>query len=37
MIGIMKDIKISFAEVYKVAIENEAFVEAYFAAYSSIR
>lgn len=37
MIGTMKDIKNSFAQVYKLAIENEAFVEAYFAAYSSIR
>ena len=37
MIGIMKDIKNSYTEVYKYAIENEAFVDAYFAAYSSIR
>jgi MoxR-like ATPase len=33
MIGIMKDVKSSYTEVYKLAIENEAFVEAYFKAY----
>jgi len=37
MIGIMKDIKSSYDEVYKHAIENERFVEAYFETYSSIR
>jgi hypothetical protein len=37
MIGIIKDIKNSYAEVYKYAIENEAFVESYFEAYSLIR
>ncbi|MFA6939571.1 MAG: ATP-binding protein [Clostridiaceae bacterium] len=37
MIGTMKDIKNSYTQVYKLAIENEAFVESYFAAYSSIR
>lgn len=37
MIGIMKDIKNSYHEVYKHAIENEAFVEAYFESYRSIR
>lgn len=37
MIGIMKDIKGSYAEVYKHAIENEDFVESYFESYSSIR
>ena len=36
-IGIMKDIKNSYPEVYKHAIDNEAFVEAYFESYSSIR
>jgi len=36
MIGIMKDIKNSYIEVYKHAIENEAFVEAYFESYSLI-
>jgi hypothetical protein len=34
MIGIMKDIKNSYPEIYNHAIENEAFVEAYFEAYS---
>lgn len=37
MVGIMKDIKNSYTEVYKLAIENEAFVEAYFDSYSLIR
>jgi hypothetical protein len=37
MIGIMKDIKHSYAEIYKHAIENEDFVEAYFETYSLIR
>jgi len=37
MIGIMKDIKNSYIEVYNYAIENEAFVEAYFESYHSIR
>lgn len=37
MIGIMKDMKNSYPEVYKHALENEAFVESYFAAYSVIR
>lgn len=37
MIGIMKDIKNSYTEVYKLAIENEAFVESYFESYSLIR
>ncbi|WP_371364000.1 hypothetical protein SRRS_48900 [Sporomusa rhizae] len=37
MIGIMKDIKNNYMEVYKYAIENEAFVEAYFESYHSIR
>jgi len=37
MIGIMKDIKNSYNEVYKQAIENEAFVELYFDSYSVIR
>lgn len=36
-VGIMKDIKKSYMEVYKRALENEGFVEAYFKAYSSIR
>jgi len=37
MIGIMKDIKNSYPEVYKHAIENEAFVESYFESYHAIR
>lgn len=37
MIGIMKDMKNSYTEVYKYAIENEAFVEAYFESYREIR
>lgn len=36
-IGIMKDIKSSYPEIYKHAIENEAFVESYFESYRSIR
>ena len=37
MVGIMKDIKTSYEEVYKVAIENEEFVELYFESYNMIR
>ncbi|HFL3156388.1 TPA: ATP-binding protein [Clostridioides difficile] len=37
MIGIMKDIRNSYIEVYKKAIENEAFVKSYFESYSLIR
>lgn len=37
MVGIMKDMKNSYTEVYKKAIENEEFVEAYFEAYNLIR
>lgn len=37
MIGIMKDIKNSYTEIYKYAIENEAFVDAYFESYRLIR
>ncbi len=37
MIGIMKDIKEKHDEVYKIAIENEDFIEAYFSVYGSIR
>jgi len=37
MIGIMKDIKHSYTEVYKHAIENEAFVESYFESYRLVR
>jgi len=35
-IAIMKDIKNSYLEVYKHAIENEAFIESYFESYSLI-
>lgn len=37
MIGIMKEMKSSYPAVYKQAIENEAFVEAYFSTYSALR
>ena len=37
MVGIMKDMKTSYQEVYKVAIENEEFVELYFKSYNMIR
>ncbi|WP_024621896.1 ATP-binding protein [Metaclostridioides mangenotii] len=37
MVGIMKDMKYSYTEVYKKAIENEEFVEAYFESYNLIR
>ena len=36
-VGLMKDIKKSYMEVYKRALENEEFVEAYFNTYGSIR
>ncbi|UOW66683.1 ATP-binding protein [Paraclostridium bifermentans] len=37
MVGIMKDIKSRYPELYKIAIENERFVELYFESYSLIR
>ncbi|MEG1001238.1 MAG: ATP-binding protein [Cellulosilyticaceae bacterium] len=37
MVGIMKDIKNSYSEIYKKALENEVFVEAYFESYRLIR
>lgn len=37
MVGIMKDMKSSYPETYKRALENEKFVESYFEAYSAIR
>ena len=37
MIGIMKDMKNSYIEIYEIAIENEEFVEAYLESYSMIR
>lgn len=36
-IGIMKDVKNSYPEVYKLALENEAFIESYFKSYRLIR
>lgn len=37
MIGVMKDMKNSYPLVYQQAMEDESFVEAYFATYSAIR
>ncbi len=37
MVGIMKDMKNSYVEVYKKSIENENFIEAYFNSYTLIR
>lgn len=37
MVGVMKDMKENYDEIYKVALDNEAFVEAYFSVYSSVR
>ena len=37
MVGIMKDLKNNYEKVYKIAIENEEFVNIYFNAYSLIR
>ncbi len=36
-IGIMQDIKESYNTVYKLCLENEAFVEMYFKAYNEIK
>jgi ABC-type oligopeptide transport system ATPase subunit len=36
-VGIMKEIKNSYPNIYGYAIDNEAFVELYFDAYASIR
>lgn len=36
-IGIMKDIRNNYAEIYKFAIENEDFVNSYFETYNTIR
>ena len=36
MVGIMKDIKSNYINVYNKAIENEEFVELYFESYSMI-
>ena len=37
MVGLMKDMKMSYQEVYKNALENDKFVECYFEAYNEIR
>ncbi|MGL4912304.1 MAG: ATP-binding protein [Romboutsia sp.] len=37
MVGIMKDMKNSYANVYERTIENESFVDSYFQAYNMIR
>ena len=37
MVGIMKDIKSNYINIYSKAIENEKFVELYFESYSMIR
>lgn len=37
MIGIMKDMKCGYPSVYAYAIENEAFVQAYFESYGAVR
>ena len=37
MVGIMKDIKSNYINVYNKAIENEEFIELYFESYSMIR
>lgn len=36
-IGVMKDIKNSYPEVYKLALENEDFINTYFESYRLIR
>lgn len=37
MVGIMKDLRNNTKEVYKYALENDKFVDAYFKSYRSIR
>lgn len=37
MVGIMKDMKNNYPVIYKLALEDQEFVDAYFEAYSSIR
>lgn len=37
MVGIMKDIKASYKDLYEILIENEKFVDLYFDSYKSIR
>jgi ABC-type dipeptide/oligopeptide/nickel transport system ATPase component len=36
-IGIMKDLKANFGELYEYAMENETFVDLYFESYASIK
>ena len=37
MLGIMKDMKNNYPVIYKLALEDQEFVDAYFEAYSAIR
>ena len=37
MVGIMKDMKNNYPVIYKLALENQEFVDSYFEAYSAIR
>lgn len=37
MVGIMKDMKNNYPVIYKLALEDQEFVDAYFEAYSEIR
>ena len=37
MVGIMKDMKNNYHVIYKLALEDQEFVDAYFEAYSAIR
>lgn len=37
MVGMMKEMKLNYEEVYQNALEHEAFVEAYFKAYRSVK
>lgn len=37
MVGIMKDMKNNYPVIYKLALEDQEFVDAYFDAYSAIR
>lgn len=36
-IGLMKELKETYCEIYKIAITNERFVEAYFKVYRAVR
>ena len=37
MVGIMKDMKNNYSVIYKLALEDQEFVDSYFEAYSAIR